>query len=258
MPEGDTVAGHARRLAPVLVGKDVERVAGSSSSLRANSRRVTGRRVEAVRPVGKNLVIEISGGYSILIHLGMSGRWLVLDASSPVPGEARLALSTATQHVVCLAAPTVILDRSPRIERRLSSLGPDLAGDEWDDTEFLRRARTRDDRRVSALLLDQRVAAGIGNVYKSELLFLERIHPDTVVGDLSDEALIALGRRARRLLQANVGRHRSTTGERTPGRETWVYGRQGKACRRCGSAIEAGRRQERVTYWCPGCQLAQG
>ena len=257
MPEGDTVAGHARRLTPVLVGKEVERVAGSSPSLRANAHRVTGRRVEAVTPVGKNLVIEISGGYSILIHLGMSGRWLVLDVARPVPGDARLVLSTTTQHAICLAAPTVIIDRSPRIERRLSSLGPDLAGGEWDDSEFLRRVRTRDDKTVSAMLLDQRVAAGIGNVFKSEVLFLQRVHPDTVVADLGDDALLALGRRARRLIQANVGRHRSTTGEGYPGRETWVYGRQGRPCRRCGSAIEMEYRHERVTYWCPSCQESQ-
>ncbi|MBW3667402.1 MAG: Fpg/Nei family DNA glycosylase, partial [Actinobacteria bacterium] len=96
MPEGDSVAGHARRLAPVLVGNEVEGVAGSSRSLRANAARVSGQRVEAVRSVGKNLVIELSGGYSILVHLGMSGRWLVLDPSRAVPGEARLALSTRT------------------------------------------------------------------------------------------------------------------------------------------------------------------
>ncbi|MBW3666865.1 MAG: DNA glycosylase, partial [Actinobacteria bacterium] len=104
--------------------------------------------------------------------------------------------------------------------------------------------------------LDQRVAAGIGNVFKSELLFLERVHPDTGVADLADETLLDLGRRARRLIPANVGERRSTTGERSRGRETWVYGREGKPCRRCGSPVEMGRRQERVTFWCPVCQPA--
>lgn len=258
MPEGDTVAGHARRLAQILVGQTVESVAGSSRSIRANADRVRGRRVEAVDASGKNLVIGISGGYSILVHLGMSGRWLVLESDRSVPGEARLALTTKTHHAVCLGAPTVILDRSERIAQQLSRLGPDLAADDFDEDEFLRRARTRDDKLVSAMLLDQRVAAGIGNVFKSELLFLEKVHPDTAVGDLTDEAIRGLGRRARRLIPANVGKRRSTTGERSRGRETWVYGRQGRPCRRCGAAIRMEQRQRRVTFWCPTCQPAPG
>lgn len=254
MPEGDTVAGHAQRLARVLVGKEIVAVQGTSSSVRGNAHRVRGQIVEAVGSTGKNLVIELSGDHSILVHLGMSGRWLVLTADRSAPGEARLSISTDTHHVACLAASTVIVDRSPRIEKRLSSLGPDLVGEHWDEAEFLHRARTRGQLPASALLLDQRVAAGIGNVFKSEILFLEKIHPDTLVSHIPDEALAALGSRARRLIPANVGRPRSTTGERRRGRDTWVYGRHGKPCRRCGAAIEKADRQGRVTYWCPGCQ----
>lgn len=256
MPEGDTVAGHARRLTPVLVGKQIASVAGSSRSIRANADRIRGKLVKTVDAAGKHLVIELSDGFSILVHLGMTGRWLVLDSNSPVPGEARLALTTGEHHAVCLGAPTVILDRSPRIELRLSTLGPDLAGEDWDEDDFLRRARTRGDKVVSMMLLDQRVTAGVGNVFKSELLFLEGIHPDTRVAELSDETILALGRRARLLIPANVGKRRSTTGEHTRGRETWVYGREGKPCRRCGAAIRMEKHQDRVTFWCPNCQCA--
>jgi endonuclease-8 len=108
---------------------------------------------------------------------------------------------------------------------------------------------------MARLVLNQRVLAGIGNVYKSELLFLERIHPDTPVRVVGDDQLVALARRAHKLLSVNVGRPRSTTGS-LPGqeRESWVYGRAGKPCRRCGLAIEEESRDGRVTYWCPGCQ----
>jgi endonuclease-8 len=113
------------------------------------------------------------------------------------------------------------------------------------------------ERPVGEALLDQRNLAGIGNVYKSEVLFLRRISPWTPVGEVAD--LTAVTELARSLLDSNKDRTRRTTTRSTrPGEETWVYGRRGRACRRCGTAIRAQGQQDRVTYWCPRCQPSGG
>jgi endonuclease-8 len=255
MPEGDSVAGHARRLRPVLVGRLVEEVSGTAPSLRVNSRRVLGAVVEDIRTVGKNLVIDLSTGYSIRVHLGMSGRWTVSDVHTVVPhGSARLVLATSSHRVTCYRAPTVEVDRTPAVDALLGRLGPDVLG-EFDEEEFLRRARAVPDDAIGSMLLNQRVVAGIGNVYKSELLFLEGVHPMRHVSEVSDDQLRALARSGRRLMVANVGPgRRVTTGSTLRGRETWVYGRAGRPCRRCGVVIERDHQGDRVTYWCPRCQ----
>ncbi len=257
MPEGDSIAGHARRLRSVLVGRVIEEVSGTAPSVRVNSRRVLDAVVGDIRTVGKNLVIDLSTGYSMRIHLGMSGRWVVGELSAAAPhGSARLVLATSAHRVVCYGAPTVAVDRTPAVDAVLARLGPDVLGD-FDDDEFLRRARTVPDQDIASLLLDQRVIAGIGNVYKCELLFLEGIHPARVVSAISDRQLSALARRARSLMASNIGSgRRVTTGSTTRGQETWVYGRPGRPCRRCGTSIAVDRQRERVTYWCPGCQQA--
>jgi endonuclease VIII len=253
VPEGDSVAGHARRLGPLLVGEAVVGVRGTAPSLRRWSGEILDAQVTGIRTVGKHLTIDLDTGYSIRVHLGMSGRWAVLDRGREPHGSARLVLTTASHHVVCHSAPTVEVGRTALIEQKLAELGPDLLG-EFDEAEYLRRARKLPDLAISAVVLDQRVLAGIGNVYKSEILFLQRIHPDTPVSSLSDDDLLALADGSRRLLRANVGRRRSTTGSSAPGGESWVYGRSGKPCRRCGSAIAAEERDGRITYWCPTCQ----
>lgn len=254
MPEGDSIAGHAARLRPVLAGQPITWVGGTAPSVRASSHRILGATVEDIRTLGKNLVIDLSGGYSIRVHLGMSGRWRVLARGSPIPGSARVVLSTGDATAVCMAAPTVEVDRTPKIDLELSRLGPDVLG-AFDSEEFIRRARSTQSVAISELLLDQRVIAGIGNVYKSELLFLAGIDPHTSVDGVSDEQLAGIAADAVRLMQANVGpKARTTTGSRVRDRAMWVYGRPGRPCRRCGSAIAMDRQGDRVTYWCPGCQ----
>jgi endonuclease-8 len=139
-------------------------------------------------------------------------------------------------------------------------LGPDLLGPDWDTDEALRRLRERPDRQIGPALLDQRNLAGIGNLYKSETLFLSGVNPWTHVADVAD--LAGVVGRARRLLVANKDHwHQSTTGSTFRGQENWVFERAGKPCRRCGNAIrravqpEPGlETQERITYWCPFCQ----
>lgn len=252
MPEGDSIAGDAVRLRPVLVGKTIEAVSGTASSVRSNSHRILDAEVTAIRTVGKNLVIDLSSGYSVRVHLGMTGRWR--DGGSP---RARVSLTTDAGSVSCVDAPTVDVDRTPAIDLALDRLGPDLLGG-FDEDEFIRRARAVQPMPVGRLLLDQRVMAGVGNVYKSELLFLAGINPWSSTTDVSDEQLRGIARDATDLLAVNVGRRRSTTGSSGRGQETWVYGQQGHGCRRCGTRIEMDRLDDRVTYWCPRCQQVGG
>lgn len=257
MPEGDSIAKAARRLSPVLVGNEIVSVYGTAAQVRSNSSRLVGARVTGVRTFGKNLVIDFEGGRSIKVHLGMSGRWVVFPADRRIPGSANLCLSTAEHHVCCFAAPTVQVARTPAVDEDMARLGPDLLAESFEPTEFVDRARTRPDTPIGLVLLDQRVVAGIGNVYKSEVLFLAGAHPETPVEDITDAVLREIAGMARRLLTSNVrpGR-RSTTGDRARGRETWVYDRAGKPCRKCSSGIEVGMLGGRVTYWCPTCQPA--
>ncbi|MFZ0013340.1 MAG: DNA-formamidopyrimidine glycosylase family protein [Acidimicrobiia bacterium] len=256
MPEGDSVAGDAARLRPVLLGNRIEAVAGTSSRVRANSPRLLDATVTEIRTAGKHLVMDFSSGYSLHIHLGMSGRWEIGDRDRRPHGSARVVLYTSTHQAACYSAPSIDVDRTGLIDRALTHLGPDVVTG-LDVDVFVRRARSRGDRPIAATLLDQRVMSGVGNVYKSELLFLAGIHPWTRTADVTDEQLRDLGGRAHHLVSANVGQRRTTTGSPRRGQETWVYGQAGHGCVRCGTRIELGRLDGRVTYWCPTCQPAR-
>lgn len=254
MPEGDSIAKDASRLRPVLVGEEIVAVHGTAAPVRSNSRRLVGETVEAVRTVGKHLVIDASSGYSVHVHRGMSGRWRIMPADLAVPGSARLTITTASHHVCCFSAPKVEVDRTPAIDLELKSLGPDLLAAEFDPRVFVERARRRSGP-IADILLDQRVVAGVGNVYKSEVLFLSGVHPSTRVEDVADDKLAEIADRAARLLGINVrAGARVTTADRAHGRELWVYQRTGYPCRRCATAIEQSRLGGRATYWCPSCQ----
>lgn len=255
MPEGDSIAKNAARLRPVLVGQRVVSVYGTAPSVRSNSHRLVRQTVEAVRTVGKHLVIDVSRGFSIHVHLGMPGRWSIMSSERRSPGAARLVLTTTSHHACCFSAPTVEVDRTPAIDRRLSRLGPDLLEADFKPERFAERARTRSGRPIAEVLLDQRVMAGLGNVYKSELLFLARIHPHTPVDQIGDDKLVEIADRARKLMSVNVrSGPRITTGDTSPGREVWVYGRSGQPCRRCSTVVAEDRLGDRITYWCPACQ----
>jgi endonuclease-8 len=171
-----------------------------------------------------------------------------------------LTLTTEAGSVVVASAPTVEVDRTRVIDAQLARLGPDVLADQFDWERFRERStRAPDQMLVSDYLLDQRVVAGIGNEYKNEILFLERIHPATPLGAISQDRRLALIERARRLMLPNARRSgdRTTTGRFEPGAGRWVYGRAGEPCRRCRTAIvnaPIGTRQPRITYWCPECQ----
>jgi endonuclease-8 len=206
------------------------------------------------------------------LRRALAGRDLVaFDASVPLrrrpalgerwrahPAAMRVAISTADVRAVCFAAPVVEVLTAAEVERhpRLSALGPDLTGPEPDLAAATARIGRLADAQIGAALLDQRVAAGIGNIYKSELLFACRVDPFAPVAALAPDTLAGLLSTAAALLRANAQRPgpRSTT----PRGRLAIYGRAGLPCPRCDERIASARQgeQARVTYWCPRCQPA--
>jgi endonuclease-8 len=260
MPEGDTLHRTAAGLAPHLVGRAV-----TAARVRAGGpqiQRVVGATITAVEAVGKNLLIRFDNGLELRTHLRMNGSWHRYR-----PGErwrrpaarARLVLEVPDAVAVCFDAPVVELfdARAEAIHPTLSRLGPDLLAPDFGPADAVEaRRRLRDPARagltISEALLDQRALAGIGNIWRNETLFHDRVDPWARVGDLDDVTLDRLVATARRLLRQSVGE--------APGRTpTWVYRRTGRPCRRCGTPIRSGpltNDSPRTTYWCPACQPA--
>jgi endonuclease-8 len=261
MPEGDTIHQTAAALRAALLGSVVERITGSHADVRRHGARITGRRITGVESAGKHLLVGFDNGWTLRTHLGMPGSWHLYRPGERwrrSPGAARVVIETAGRIAVCFAAPTVQLAPAAVVRERIAHLGPDTAPRSFDPAEVLRRARATDETRTAAdLLLDQSVLAGVGNVFKSEILFLEGVHPATTTGELADEAILALARRARQLVEANLTPGpRTTTGGRDG--KLWVSGRVRRPCRRCRTPIEEAWMGEpaRVTTWCPSCQPA--
>ena len=258
MPEGDTLFRTAAGLRPYLVGKVV--TAARATRPGPQIERIVGSTISAVESQGKNLLIRFENGLVIRTHLRMNGSWHRYR-----PGErwrrgearARLVIEVPGAVAVCFDAPVVELfeQRAESLHPGLAPLGPDLLDPEWgpdEATEALRRLRdpARAHRTISEALLDQRALAGIGNIWRNETLFAERVDPFAAVADLDDPTLERLIGTARRFLRASVGVERG----RAP---LAVYGRAGRPCRRCGTLLKtrplAGE-LPRTTYWCPSCQ----
>ena len=263
MPEGDVIARAAKRLQEALGGELITHVDGTNPAVRRSAHRLVGSRVDEVISHGKHLLIHLDNGLSIRTHLGMPGAWHVYRSGErwrrPY-GAARLVIATDTVTAVCFSAPRIEVERRRIVDMGIAHLGPDVVESEFDEDEYLRRAASfPPSRPVSDLLLSQSVLAGVGNAYKCEVLFLERVHPATPVAALDRDRLLALAHRAHRLMRANLDRPgRSTTGDRR--RPSWVYGRAGKPCLTCGSTIERAYMGDppRDTTWCPSCQPARG
>ena len=211
-----------------------------------------GRNVTGVEALGKHLLIRLDSGLELRTHLGMHGSW-----HRYAPGEvwkrpaarARLVIEVPGAVAVCFDAPVVELFevRAEPIHPVLGRLGPDLLADEFDPEEALRRLRdpARRTRSIGEALLDQGALAGIGNVYKNEILWIEGVDPFAPVARLDDATLGRLVGTARLLLMRNVGSaSRTTTGgdRRAMGSRLWTYGRTGRPCRRCGTAIRLNAR----------------
>jgi endonuclease-8 len=257
VPEGDTIHRAAARLRPALEGAELVRFAAPRL---VGSRPRAGERVETVRAEGKHLLIAFSGGLTLDTHMRMTGTWQLVRAGERWHKGAHLMralVEVPGWEAVCFSAPVVRTFPTASIgsaSSPVSHLGPDLCVAGVDIDACLARIDELglDDVAIAEVLLDQRVANGVGNVYKSEVCWARRVDPATPVRALSVEQRRALLETAARLLQANLGAGPRTT---VAGGHA-VYGKRGRPCRRCGTPIRSNRQGDhaRVTYWCPTCQ----
>lgn len=254
MPEGDTIHRAADRLRPALVGKELVRL----EAPRAHGRRPQpGTEITAVEAYGKHLRVRFADGSALRTHLRMTGSWhLYRTGERWQKGRhlARAVIEVDDWVAVCFSAPVVELERD---DTATAHLGPDLTSAALTDADLdaaVERmdALSRDDD-IAVALLDQRVAAGIGNVFKSEVLFIHGVDPFAPVADVPVATRRALLATAAKLLRANT----ESAGPRvTFAGSTAVYDRERQPCRRCGTPVLRRRQgeQARSTYWCPTCQ----
>jgi len=270
VPEGDTVWNTAQLLTGALAGKVIRHADLRVPALATAD--LSGATVVECASRGKHLLLRLSGpqgqpDLTLHSHLRMDGVWRVYSPGEQWRGRPahliRVVLRTLTTVVVGYHLHELALVPTDEEHALVGHLGPDLLGPAgtpggWDPEEALRRLQTQPDRPIADALLDQRNLAGIGNLYKAEVLFLRGVSPFRPVGDVRDlRAVVVL---AQKLLFANRGRWtQATTGSLRKGQETYVYGRGGAPCRRCGTLIASQTQEhERITYWCPNCQPEHG
>src|SRR6185437_12951352 len=251
MPEGDTVFRTATKLREALAGKTLTRCDVRVPQFATID--LTGQVVDEVLSRGKHLFIRV-GPASIHSHLKMDGSWRVGNRPIRVDYRARIILESNEIRAIGVDLGVLeVLDRDAD-DAVVAHLGPDLLGEDWDPQRAAANLVADPDRPIAEALLDQRVMAGIGNVYCNELCFLTGHLPSAPVSDLADPRRLAT--RARDMLWTNRFRwNRCTTGDTRAGRQLWVYRRAGLGCRRCGTSIHFDGSAERIRYWCPSCQV---
>ena len=278
MPEGDTIFRAARALNRALAGKVVTGFETTLAKLASvdDQRPIAGRTVERVEARGKWCLIFFSGDLILLTHMRMSGSWHLYKTGErwhAPRGAMRVVITCEDIQAVAFSISVAEFHNARSLERSASvpNLGVDVLGSEFTNGAALRALRdyrrTHPEAEIGNALLNQRVLAGIGNVYKSEIAFAARVHPFRQMRTVTDAELKQIAEIARRYMQANVAEekgegivtytgNRRTTRAMDNGARLWVYRRQGHECRRCGTIIEM-RRQgtgARSTYWCPSCQ----
>jgi endonuclease VIII len=244
MPEGDSLHRAARRL-QVLVGERVEvETPHPRAAVKRLPERLDGRMLEQVEAVGKNLFLRFEGGLVLRSHLRMNGRWRAERRGAVRAGKPWLVLRGAEHEAVLWNGSVLELVRGDAAAR----LGPDILGEPPDYATMVLRLLAEPEREVGDALLDQRLVAGIGNVWKAEALWEARVSPWRRLGELGEAALRVALEAAHTLM------HRSLEGDRPP---RHVYRRAGRACPRCGGVVRSAPQGEnaRTAYWCPGCQV---
>jgi len=253
MPEGDTVFRTAATLREALVGETLTRC--DVRVPRFATVDLTGYPIDEVLSRGKHLFIRV-GPASIHSHLKMDGSWRISPRGVPAH-KIRILLQAGDITAAGIDLGVLeVLDRDTDMAV-VAHLGPDPLGADWDPRRAAANLIADPGRPLAATLLDQRIMAGVGNVYCNEVCFLSGRLPASPVGALSNPLRVV--NRARDMLWANRLRvSRTTTGNTRPGRQLWVYGRGGEPCRRCGTRIARAEQSdatgERVSYWCPSCQ----
>jgi endonuclease VIII len=242
VPEGDTIHRVAERL-QALEGERLAVEAPHPRAPQAIAATLDGLRLERVEAIGKNLVLTFEGGLVLRSHLRMRGRWQLRETGAPVHGLPWLVLRGERQEAVLWHGPVLELGRG-----RLAGTGPDVMAPEPDLEAMLRRLRVHDQgREIGDALLDQRLVAGIGNVWRAEALFAARVSPWRTLSELSDRDVRRVLSEASRLMKAGRG-------------DRQVYRRRGRPCPDCRTPIEAARQgaDARTIYWCPACQAGTG
>jgi endonuclease VIII len=256
VPEGDTILWAATRLRPVLEGQTVEvALTHRRFGMDRWEQRMDGHVVSAVETHGKNLFIVFEHGLQLHSHLRMTGTWDVRPVDGRwirSPQRAWLVLRAGGHEAVQFDGPVLELltANRRRFDQRLSALGPDVLAPEFDYARFLKRLRASDQSRpIGDALLDQRILAGIGNIWKAESCWEAGIDPWRAVTSIDDAAASAIVAGVRpRMLDSGTGGPKSVRAR--------IYGHAGRPCPRCGTRILARGQgeQNRTTYWCPGCQ----
>jgi endonuclease-8 len=274
MPEGDSIFRAARSLHRVLAGHAVTKFETAYAHLdRVNvDTPIVGRVIEKCESAGKHLLIVFSGDLILRTHMRMNGSWHLYRHGERWwrgPQAMRVRIDTADWVAVAFNVPVAEFVTAKQLETRdpVAQLGPDLLGKQFDRDEAIRRIVVSAARPIAMTLLDQRIVSGIGNVYKSEVLFLSGVHPDVPSSAVPLPTLERMMDIARGLLQDNVVDGTSpriqtyrNLRQLNPASEhdesLWVYGRKGKPCRKCGTPIESKKMglDARTTYWCPSCQ----
>jgi endonuclease VIII len=260
VPEGDTIHHAANRIRPILVGAVPDEIVTPHPRFERDRwpQRLAGRAVDGVHARGKHLLLAFEGGLVIHSHLRMTGYWGTYDAGTQWRRSSRrawLVLRARGRDVVQFDGPVLELLTAGRVrlDQRIAGLGPDVLGATWGESEdrrFLRRLREDDPTRpIGDALLDQRTVAGLGTIWRSEGCFLAGLDPSRRAGEVADEDALAVVHavRPRMLVSARDGFN---------DRLIAVYGRQGRPCPRCGTAIARSMLGDdnRRLYWCPGCQ----
>jgi endonuclease-8 len=258
MPEGDTVWLASKRMHGALAGRVL-----TTADLRVPklaTADLTGRTVIEVVPRGKHMLTRLDG-LTLHTHFRMDGSWRLVRAGERWRGgpahQVRVVLANSAWQALGFRLHDVELVPTADEARLVGHLGPDLLGPDWDQPEAIKRIAAQPEREIGQALLDQRLLAGIGNLYKAESLFLTGISPYAAVRQVPD--LDKLVGTARRLMLANREHpEQSTTGSLRRGEQHWVYGRARQPCRRCGTPISVAEQgdpaYQRVTFWCPHCQ----
>ncbi|MGE3276885.1 MAG: Fpg/Nei family DNA glycosylase [Vicinamibacterales bacterium] len=279
MPEGDTLHRTALTLQRAIGGQVVLGFSTAYATLAAvdDQAPVSGRTIEQVTAVGKHLLMHLSAsdppaahgaGHAralvLRTHMRMSGAWHLYRPGEPWRVRAsavRIRIDTAPWTALAVNVPVAEFVAASALGRHapLARLGPDVLGETFDTTAGATRLTSAGSTPIAEALLDQRLVSGIGNVLRSEVLFLAGIDPHVAAGDLDSARLDALLVTARKVmrLSTRLGERR-TTSRANREEDLWVYGRAGRPCRRCGTPIAVSRRgaDARPLFWCPTCQPA--
>ena len=263
MPEGDTLWRVANRLSPALVGRRVTALRLASPALASEARRhrVEGSTILAVEARGKHLLVRFSTGIGLHTHLGMAGSWHLYRAGSRWRQPAHLArvvLEADGVVAVCFVPRVVELvpEEDEAVHPTLAALGPDVVAAGFDAAAAVARLQARGAVPIGAALLDQTALSGIGNIYKSEVLFLCGTDPFAPVAALDAERLRRIVDTAHQQMRRGVVAPLRPTIDGGGRGRYWVYGRARRPCRRCATLVRMARQgtPSRTTYWCPRCQ----